>query len=1202
MRINKFRRRQSLWSRLKFWQTDKPKPVKKFKWTKRFALFGVLFVTFLFIYGAIFLPDVKDAAELKFAESTIIYDRGALKPGAKQEEHILYVIHGDENRDYIPLEEISPWVPKATTAIEDDQFYSHFGFDAPALIKVFLHEAFGIGSKRGGSTITQQLAKQVFLSSERSYARKFKELLLSIKLEWYYSKDEILELYLNKIPYGNNAFGIEAAARTYFGKSSRDLTIAEASILASIPAAPTRFSPYGSNRDLLMGFYEYENYSTEAEARAAEVEVETETPELIEPIEATAETTETTDDEAIDPNAGKLKVYKKGRKDLVLQRLLDLEMVSADQFYQAWSEANNIEFKRGVSDISAPHFVFYVREQVEAKYGQEFLSQGGLQIYTTLDPEIQAQAESTIKIKTEGYENVYGAENVAMTAINPDNGEILAYVGGKDWFDTEADGQVDVLTSRRQPGSSFKPLVYAAAFMAGYSPATVLFDVKTNFGGGYTPNNFNEKFQGPVSARASLNQSLNIPSIKLAALATAEKVLEVTDQLNIPYEGNADTHGVAIGVGVAEIEPLAHIASFQAFAGDGTINDPVSILEIRNASGQMLEKIDPEANKREGIDSQIAALVRNILTDEKGRPVTDGFEWNTFLELAPEFNSGAKTGTSNRVIPNPTFNTEESESDSNRKFTAVPGDSWTVGFTPHLVAGVWVGNNRGKPMKSGATGLTVAAPVWKNFMDNAHQILVDNGADPEKKYAEPTPLSTLEINRLTGKRATDITPEHLRVTEVFPSYALPTEFDTEVEIKSINIFTGEDATDSTPEFAVRQINYLPLESLKEDANWREPVLQWIKNHPIFMNSLGAIMDPEKIEDPEAPAELDAGWQVPVEFLADLPVKLQRRWRQLENQAKLTDTKADWTQITSAGGSSSYGDFGFEITSPRGNVGTGSVEVKVDFSRDTRVSEVSYFWDDRLIYKAVRAPYYGKFRVPSSSQLGTTHEIKAIAATSDFRSAQATVEVKVSRLRETPIGETNTSTSSGDGYNGAPDIIFLGPLANQKLSINAEAQVVAQIASSSIDTVEFLLDGQSLGFKNTKPYVMNFVVPEKMGRHTLTVKAANKAGLKSEKSIPITVIREEFSEAELPFISEIDKNFRTLSLTFSLPNFADIEAAQIVISQPENILYQETWTDLNKFKYVFIPSTGLRGEVNIQLYTKAKGEADFKKADSGNVRY
>jgi membrane peptidoglycan carboxypeptidase len=1196
MRINKFRRKKNLWSRLKFWQKEKPKPKKKFRWIKRFLVLGLGFTAFLFVYGIYFLPDVKDAAELNFAESTIIYDRGALEPGARAEEHILYVIHGDENRDYIPLEEISPWVAQATIAIEDDQFYSHFGFDVPALVKVFLHEVFGIGPQRGGSTITQQLAKQVFLSGERSYTRKFKELLLSIKLEWHYSKDEILELYLNKIPYGNNAFGIEAAARTYFGKSARDVTIAEATILASIPVAPTRFSPYGSNKDLLLGFYEYDNFSTEAEARAAEINpIDAEASAELETLNAEVEA---------DENFGKLRVYKKGRKDLVLQRMLDLEMITENQFYQAWSEANTLEFRRGVTDIAAPHFVFYVREQVEAKFGQEFLSQGGLQIYTTLDPQIQAQAEETIRIKTEGYENVYGAENVAMAAINPDNGEILAYIGGKDWFNIEADGQVDVLTSRRQPGSSFKPLVYAAAFMTGFSPSTNIFDVETDFGGDYVPQNFNEKFQGPVSARSALNESLNIPAIKLAALAGANKVLELTGQLGIPFEGDADMHGVAIGVGVAEIEPLAHISSFQAFAGDGTINEPVAILEIRNASGNVLEKFEPGSNKKEGLDAQIAALVRNVLTDEKSRPTTNGFDWNTFLELAPELNSGAKTGTSNRVIPNPSFIEAEPESDNNRRFLTVPGDSWTIGFTPHLVSGVWVGNNRGKPMKSGATGMTVAAPVWKNFMDEAHKILIENGADPEKTYNEPTPLVEVEINRLTGKRVTDSTPAHLRVNEVYPSYALPTELDIATGTKNINIFTGEDATEETPEFAVREINFLPLTALRQDPNWLEPAQTWMTNHPIFMNSLGAVMDPEKIEaveNPEITVETE-GWVVPVQFLADLPVNLQRRWRQVQNQAKQQGTVPDWNLIINADNDSGpNGDFDFQIISPRNSVEPGTIEVEIDVERGTDLAEVSYFWNDRLIYKAVREPFTGLFRVPNNARLGTTHEIKAIAMSSNFTSAEDVIEVIVER-ESTANSNPNSSISSGDGYNGPAEITFLGPLANQRVSLNSEAQIVALIAGSQIETVEFLLNNQSLGFKNTPPFVMNFTTPEQMGRQTLTIKVTNNNGIVSERSIPITVARERFSEVDTPSISEVDKNFRTLSVTTRLPNFADIEEAQIRVSQPNQILYEETWAPPNKFKYIFVPTSGLRGTVDVELFTKLRGEADFRQVDSQIVRY
>lgn len=1195
MRVNKFRRRPSLWSRLKFWQT--PKNKSKYWWIKYLVATGGVFLGALFVYGAFFLPSVKDAAELSFAESTIIYDRGALEPGAKPENHILYVIHGDENRDYIPLEEISPWVPKATLAIEDDQFYHHFGFDLPALVKVFLHEAFGLGSKRGGSTITQQLAKQVFLSSERSYTRKFKELLLSIKLEWHYSKDEILELYLNKIPYGNNAYGIEAAARTYFGKSARDLTIAESAILASIPAAPTRFSPYGSNVDLLMGYYEYENYSTEAEARAA-ADAETEenpapTPAAeATPTEADAEAPATEDD-----NEGKLKVYKKGRKDLVLQRLLDLEMITPNQFYQAWSEATDLEFKRGVSDIVAPHFVFYVREQVEAKYGQEFLSQGGLQIYTTLDPEIQQQAESTIALKTAGYANVYGAENVAMVALNPDNGEILAYVGGKDWFDRDADGQVDVLTSRRQPGSSFKPLVYAAAFMEGFAPATVAFDVETDFGGGYVPQNFDEKFLGPVSLRSALNRSLNIPAIKMAALATPEKILALAKALGVKYDGDADTHGVAIGVGVAEVEPLSHIASFQAFTGDGSFHDPIGILEIRNAAGKVLEKVNHEDTKREGLDSQIAALVRNVLTDETARPVTgegeEAFDWNTFLELKPEFNSGAKTGTSNRVIKNPEFNTELPESDDNRRFLTVPGDSWTIGFTPHLVAGVWVGNNRGKPMKSGATGMTVAAPVWKNFMDNAHEILLKNGADPEKKYNEPTPLVSVEINRLTAKLATESTPAHLRVTEVYPGYALPTDFDTEAGKVVINMFTGEAADESTPEFAKRTINRLPLASLQPDKeSWQVPVQKWINRHPIFMNSLGAQMDVERAttdEDGEE-AETTDTWQMPAEWLADLSPSLQRRWRQLQNQAKITNQSVDWQQLTGdqdRDPSSGIGnDFTFKITSPDRTISPGEVNVQVEYNPRTQLEAVEYYWDDSLIYKAVKAPFVGRFKIPTNTSLGSSHTITAVATSTNFKTAEDSRTVRVQRDL------------------AGPNIIFLGPLANQRLPINASVQVVADVTDeqSGVAVVEFFLNDQSLGTDRSAPFSTSFIAPEKMGRHYVLVKAEDLNGNQSEKSIPITVTRETLSEAAEPFIAKAEKNFRTISVVTEFPDPSQIVQAQLVISEPEKVWLQETWDEVQKFKYFYVPVSATRGSASVQLYIQRLGEDGLEKIDTKTVRF
>jgi hypothetical protein len=367
-----------------------------------------------------------------------------------------------------------------------------------------------------------------------------------------------------------------------------------------------------------------------------------------------------------------------------------------------------------------------------------------------------------------------------------------------------------------------------------------------------------------------------------------------------------------------------------------------------------------------------------------------------------------------------------------------------------------------------------------------------------------------------------------------------------------------------------------------------------------MNSMGAVMDAEKIVDPENPSVVvqTDGWQIPVEFLADLPVNIQRRWRQVENAAKAKGEAPDWTQIMSGSTlSNRNGDFDFAITSPRSVIGPGTLEVDISTERNIDLSEVSYFWGNQLMYKAARAPFTGKFEVPKSSRVGGTYTIRAVAVSEDFQTAEDSI-----RVRLTNNAQNNSSVSSGDGYNGPPEIIFLGPRANQRLSINAEAQIVAEIAGSDIETVEFFLNNQSLGFKNTPPYVMNFETPDKIGRSTLTIKVANANGLKSEKSIPITIDREAFSEANNPFISEVNKNFRTLSLTFTLPNYENLEAAQIVVSQPENIIHQETWQNPEKFKYLFLPSQNFADDVNVELYVKAKGETDFTKADSEFVRY
>ncbi len=1118
MHIHRIRRRPSLWRRIKSLFEGK-QPQKKFPWGQWFLILCAVGFGGTFAYGSFFLPSVDDAAQLQFAESTVIYDRKALDPTEDPNEHVLYVIHGDENREYIPLEEISPWMKKATIAIEDDQFYSHFGFDIGGIIKAVLNEFFGIGTARGGSTITQQLVKNSFLSRERTITRKFKELLLSMKVEWYYDKDEILELYLNKIPYGHNAHGIEAAAKTFFGKSARELTLGESVILASLPVAPTRFSPYGANKDLLMGFYEYDEETGEKE-------------------------------------------YKKGRKDLVLQRMLDLKMISFEEFKIAWAETKELEFKIYRTDIKAPHFVFYVREKLEEKYGKEFIKQGGLRIYTTLDPDLQEAAERIITEKSAHYPSTWDAKNAALAALNPDTGEILAFVGGKDYFDAANDGQVNILTARRQPGSSFKPYVYAAAFEKGYSPATVLFDVETDFGGNYQPQNFDGEFLGPVSARDALNRSLNIPAVKTAYLANPKNVLDLADRVGVKFEGDAEHHGVAIGIGVAEVEPLSHIAGFQVFARDGTYFPPVAILEVQDGEGKTLESFDSNRESKEGIGPEISALIRHILTDETTRPTTEGFDWNVLLQL-PGLDNGSKTGTSNRTVENPEFNEEEPEDEEeNPKNITVPGDSWTLGFTPHLVTGVWVGNNRGEPMKPGATGLAVAAPIWKRFMTEAHEILFKKGASKEKAYPE-IELETRKVNKYSGKLATDLTPPKLAKEEVFASFAVPTDLDDSVEMVEIDKISGRQRTRFTPFYARTQKYILKLASIRpEMSNWQSPVEEWIEDHPRFMSSLGAIMDSEEeIEKDEEEKERGAR-----RFGRRSTLTSTARLRNLPDDVHNAFTQKNVPQI--------------EIMSPknRGSLAPGEVEVTVSVAAKFGVKTVEFYFDDVLISEAYSAPWTGRFILPKSAKIGTSHVIRTVVVDKLLNINEDEIEINI----------------EGD-YEG-PEIIFLGPKGNQKIPKNSVFQILTEVRDfeSRVDRVEFWLDNQNLGEMTEAPFQKNVVADGKLGRHFLMIRAWDVYDNFSEKSIPISYERERLIFDTSPVIEKLTnyKNSIAVDMVFPEPN--KVEWAELVAKKEGIVVYDQKFTVVGKSAQFHIPKAG-KGKMRIQMMVKFVGDGTVFKS-------
>ena len=446
----------------------------------------------------------------------------------------------------------------------------------------------------------------------------------------------------------------------------------------------------------------------------------------------------------------------------------------------------------------------------------------------------------------------------------------------------------------------------------------------------------------------------------MAFLATPKRIFELVKKLGVKIIGEPKDHGVAIGIGVAEVEPLSHINAFQVFARDGTWYEPTSILEVRDSSGKVLEKFDPAKKKRDGIDPEIAALVRNILTDESTRPTIDDFDWNKLLQLEG-FDNGAKTGTSNRQIDNPEFNEDEPEDkkDNPKKIT-VPGDSWTIGFTPYLVAGVWVGNNRGEPMKSGATGLAVAAPIWKRFMLDAHALLFKQGADREKPYPE-IKLETRKINKFSGKLATDFTPPKLVREEVFASFSVPMELDESVKIMEVDKVSGLPVTEYTPFYARRRQRVLNLKSLRPDMpNWNEPVQEWLKKHPRFLSSMGAIRDPE----------------IGINRLRNLQSRMPgERDKQLRDDVHNKFTQKNPPEV--------------HIASPRsgGHIAPGKIDIQVTLSSKFGIREVEFYFDDQLITYTTKSPWTGKLKIPSTHTPGSKHTIRVIAIDQLFNTSE-----------------------------------------------------------------------------------------------------------------------------------------------------------------------------------------------------------------------
>jgi len=762
---------------------------------RKFVLWAIIGLTALVVGGGIILiglfgilsiglPDVTDIDKINPAQSTEIFDKNG---------GILYTVHGDENRQKVTYENISKNLIDATVSIEDDGFWTHKGFDVLAIAKAAVSDVLKIGTPRGGSTITQQYIKTAFLSPEKSYVRKIRELILASRLEKSFNKKEILALYLNRIPYGNNTYGCEKASQTYFNKPCKDLDLAESSILASIPQAPTHYNPYGNNKfsHLLKTFTKEELFYRKIKGES-DLNTEDYARGLI--------------GQHIDLGNGQ-KFYLQGRSDLVLKRMFELKKITTEQRQAALNELQKIEFKPYRESIKAAHFVFYVKQYLEDRYGKDAVENGGLKVYTTIDPDLQAFAEKTVKEVSEANQKSINANNAAALTVNVKTGEILAMVGSRDYFDETIDGNVNVILRPRQPGSSFKPIVYARAFMEGYGPASVTYDVPTKVGND-TPQNFDGKWRGQMSLRLALGQSRNIPAVQAYFLAKQQQgIIELAQLMGITTLDPNHDYGYPLAIGAGEIPPIEMVTAYATFANGGKKPDLTGILRIENANGDILEEYKPKEFK-EVLDPQVAYLINSILSDQ-----STGLGGNIFLGNKV---NAAKSGTS----------TKQNKKEAKAAGTGVrPSDLWVLGYTPTIATGVWVGNTKGEGLAYNAEAYVHAAPIFKKILAKATENL------PNESFPVPKGIQNLEVSKSSGLLPGPNTPASMIVKDVFTSFGAPTQIDDSLFTVKIDSVSGKLATEFTPKEAVVEATYVNFKPIADMFNWAQEIKNYYEANP-----------------------------------------------------------------------------------------------------------------------------------------------------------------------------------------------------------------------------------------------------------------------------------------------------------------------------------------------------------------------------------
>jgi len=644
--------------------------------TSQFFLISAIFLLVVVPGTLVFyifngIPSPSKLTERSIDVSTKIYDRNGV---------LLYNIYKDKNRTLIPLEKIPLQVRLATLAAEDAEFYSHPGFSIRGIVRSIIRNI-SKGEVTGGSTITQQLVKNALLTPEKTVIRKVREIILALLVETKYTKDQILEMYLNEVAYGGTSYGIEEASQTYFGKSVNKLTLGEAALLAGLPKSPTTYSPFGANPDLAVE-----------------------------------------------------------RQKEVLHLMEVNGFISQDQEDAALAEA--LTFSQNTTDIKAPHFVMYVRQALEEAYGKEVVEKGGLEVTTTLDWEIQKLTEEVVTKEIDKLKGL-NVTNGAAVILDPKTGEILAMVGSKDYFDIVHDGNVNVTTALRQPGSSIKVVNYSYALTQNYTPATIISDAPVSFKiqgqEAYIPKNYDGKFRGDITLRSALAESRNIPAVKVLASYGVNKMIDLGTKMGITTWGDRSRFGLSLTLGGGEVKLLELAQVYATVANSGTRPEIKSLISIKDYKGKELFSISQDCQslsksaleveaaqnytkncgEEKVLDPRVAFLITDILKDNVAR--SPAFGSASYLVIAKHPEVAVKTGTSNNLR-----------------------DNLTIGYNQKYLTAVWVGNNDNSPMSKIASGVTGASPIWNKIMSG---LLVD---EESVAWEAPSGVVKLTICAMTG--------------------------------------------------------------------------------------------------------------------------------------------------------------------------------------------------------------------------------------------------------------------------------------------------------------------------------------------------------------------------------------------------------------------------------------------------------------------